>query len=327
MATQLSQQKAHSPLFNEEIHRQIQGSVIQFRQLTRKYALFHTVFLSLFVSELIILLLFLPFLSKSFLFAFVVAATFLTAFSYFVLRFYFQTKKPEQFFQIRDEFIAHCTRLRMNPLQAVYQLIHSLDEQEFQFYKLPPFLETLTPLMQKFSVWCHWGDVHLMKEILHIYSIRTQLQAIKHKPIDLELHTALASGYMSLYKLYKAPASHYAFIMREYQNPEMVQKFSKAATGAVEELKIMLHFVPNDPWALAHLGSVYHDLDQKEEERKIYETLLQLSPNEKEVRFRLGVLYFQLGSIAQGLKVYEELRKTSSPKADELIKYYDLFSK
>ncbi len=324
---------------NEGITQQIEQTAGQFRYLTRRYAFFHIVFFSFFICELIGMLFFLSFVPKSFLLATIVAATFLTAFSYFVLRFYFQTKKPEQFLILRDQFVQNCQQLfsmstdlsesRRGFLQAIYQLIHSLDGQEYQYYRIPKSLEALAPLVQKFSVWCHWGDVHLMKELLHTYCLRTKLEWVKTHPTDLELHRSLASGYMALYKMYQDPQKQgqavYSFIAKEYVSVENMQKLQKAAQCALEELKIILHYLPHDIKALTLLAEVYHDLEQKEEERKTYETLLHLAPHEKEIRFRLGILYFQLGFMANGLKVYEELRQLNDSKAEELIQQYDMY--
>jgi tetratricopeptide (TPR) repeat protein len=325
-------------LAHEGITRQIEQTIGHFRYLTRRYAFFHILFFSFFICELIALLLFLPFLAKSFLLATLVAATFLTAFSYFVLKFYFQTKKPEQFLVLRDTFVQNCQQLlsmtnlvesRRGFLQAIYHLIHALEGQEYQYYHIPKSFEALAPLVQKFSVWCHFSDIHLMKELLHTYCLRTQLEWVKTHPTDLELHRAIASGYIGLYKIYQDPVRQgtpiYSFIAKEYASQEMVQKFQKTAQCAVEELKIVLHYVSHDTWALSQLALVYHDLDQKEEERKTYEVLLQHSPHEKEARLRLGILYFQLGFMAHGLRVYEDLRKMNDPQSDELIRHYDIF--
>jgi tetratricopeptide (TPR) repeat protein len=320
-----------------EVSQQSEQVLGQFLHLTRRYAVFHSVFILVFLGELLALLLFMPFLAKSFLLAALVAMTVLTAFAYFVLRFYFQTKKPEQFLTLRDQFVESCQRYyqsntaeaRWGFLQAIYHLIQRLDGQEYQYYQIPLNLEALTPLVKKFSVWCHFADVQLMRELLHTYCIRTQLGWIKTYPTDLELHRSLGHAYIALYKIYQDPTrrgeSVFSFIASEYASPETQQNFFKAAHCAAEELKIVLHYAPHDLRALASLGHVYHDLDQKEEERKVYEALLQLSPQEKEIRFRLGALYFELGFMAQGLRIYEDLKKAGDPNAETLIKTYDQF--
>jgi hypothetical protein len=324
---------------HEGVSKQIEQTLGHFQYLTRRYAFFHILFFSFFICELIALLLFLPFLAKSFLLATLVAATFLTAFSYFVLKFYFQTKKPEQFLVLRDTFVQNCQQLfimstdvvesRRGFLHAIYQLIHCLEGQEYQLYRIPKSFVALAPLAQKFSVWCHFGDVHLMKELLYTYCLRTQLEWVKSHPTDLDLHRSIASGYIALYKIYQDPARQgkatYSFIAKEYASQEMVLKFQKAAQCALEELKIVIHYISHDTWALAQLAAVYHDLDLKEDERKTYEALIQHSPHEREARLRLGILYFQLGFMAHGLKVYEDLRRMNDPQADELVRHYDIF--
>ena len=301
----------------------------QFRALTRKFALFHTLFFSFFIVQLLILLIFLPFLAKSFLLAVVVASTVLTAFAYFVLRFYYQTKKPEQFLFLRDAFVQNIEHLHQPLLPSIDQLLQQLEGQEYQYYSLPASLQSLAPLVQKFSVWCHFDDVLLMKELLHSTAIQTLISKIKNHPTDLELHTALAKAFIAFYKIYQDPSNPgaplYSFIAKEYSSEQMTQKFHKYAQCALEELKILIHYLPHDRWALAQLGTVYHDLDQKEDERKTYELLLQISPQEQGIRYRLGVLYFQLGFMAQGLKVYDDLRRMNDPKAAELIQYYDQY--
>ena len=159
----------------------VDDTLSHFRDLTRRYALFHTLFFSFFILQLVILLIFLPFLAKSFLLAVVVATTVLTAFAYFVLQFYFQTKKPEQFLQIRDAFVQKTE----TPLPSIYQFIQRLEGQEYQYYSLPPSLQTLAPLVQKFSVWCHFEDVQLMKELFHTYCIQALINEVKNHPTDL----------------------------------------------------------------------------------------------------------------------------------------------
>lgn len=312
-------------------------TIAHFREVTKGYALFHTLFFSLFIVELLVLLIFLPLLAKSFLLAATVALTVLTGFAYFVLRFYFQTKKPEQFLAMREDFLqkiqhhlpmeAAPHQARQGTLQALRQFIQTLEGQEFDYYSLPTSLQTVQPLVRKFSVWCHWEDLHLMKELLYISCIQILIQAIKEHPTDLDLHAMLATTYTYFYKIYQTPSHEesYPFMAREYASLKMREAMQKYARLAMEELKIILHFRPQDSWALSQLGSIYHDLDQKEEEKKIYEHLLQISPQESAIRYRLGMLYFQLGLMAEGLKVYDELLKASDSRARELIKHYDLF--
>jgi tetratricopeptide (TPR) repeat protein len=289
----------------------------RFRSLTRKYVLFHTAFISLFLLELLSLLIFLPFLAKTFFLAGLIALTVLTAFAYYVLRFYLAAKKPEQFLQIQEQLAL------MTPSQdSLYSLIEQLDGQEY--YTLPPSLKSFDPLMNKFSLWCHHEDVHRMKELLHLFQIHRLIRQIKLQPIDLELHRTLADAYIALYPIYKNPYPQFPFLANTYETDEMRTKFKTYATFAIEELKILIHFLPHDQEALTKLASIYHDLDQKGDEEAIYEFLLEHYPQATPIRFRLGILYFRLGKMAQGLKIYDDLHRMGDPKAEELIQYYDL---
>ncbi len=276
------------------------------------------------------LLLGFPFLGRSSFFAVLMAVTFLTIFSYFVLRFYFQTKRSEQFLILKKVFILECSGSITDKealLPLLYQLIYRLEGEEYRYYRPPPYIRALEPILQKFSAWCHWYDVLLMKELLHSHCIREQLKTVKKNPTSLKVHMALAEGYIALYKLYFNPSGNppYSFIEKAYSSSEMIKKFQRAAQCAVEELKIILYYEPTNKWGLMQLASIYHDLGQKEEEQKIYEALLDLAPQEKEIQFRLGSLYFQLGLMASGLKIYENLQKINDPHAEKLIDQYGLF--
>ena len=309
----------------------------EFQLLTRRYALFHAAFLSAFVLELLTLLIFMPFLAKTLALAIVVALTFLTVFTYFVLRFYFQTRKPEQFVTLRNKFLITSLepmlkgageRWSIQRLHPIYELLQKLQGQESQYYSLPSFLQTLSPLVEKFSVWCHWEDVQWMKETLHLHTLRKIFDWVKLYPTDLELHRTLAASYIALYQIYQMPAlstAFYSFIERQYESPQMKERFEKSARSAVEELKVVLSYAANDPWALGQIARVYHDLGFKQEERKTYEALLSLKPQDGEIHYRLGKLYFELGHMAQGLHLYQELQGRKDPKAQDLIEHYDAY--
>lgn len=312
----------------------VEKTLKEFQRLTRRYALFHAVFLVAFAFELLSLLIFMQFIYKSFVFAAVVGLTFLTVFTYLVLRFYFQTKKPEQFVTLRNKFLGEAfasgesQKWSSDKLVPIYELLQKLEGQESQYYSLPSFLQTLSPLVEKFSVWCHWEDVQWMKETLHLHALRKMFDYVKKHPTDLELHRTLAASYILLYQIYQMPkaASPFdSFIERQYSSPEMLEKFEKAASSAIEELKVVMNAAPNDAWALTQMAKVYHDLGLFQEEKKAYETLLALRPQDNEIHFRLGKLYFELGLMSQGLHLYQELQGRKDPKAHELIQHYDAY--
>lgn len=325
----------NSALFEEKAAKHADQTVLQFRKITRFYALFHIGYFIAGGIEVLTLLLFFPFFAKSSLLAFSFGLIFLTGFSYFVLRFYFQAKKPEQFLHLKLKFIEACKNslpptldaptYHASLIHAVYKLISNLDGQEHQYYALPKQFHTLASLLEKFSLWCHWKDVHQMKEILHYFCIEERINRIKEHPTDLDTHASLANSYIALYKEYlPRTAPSYTFIIKEYASDAMKKKFHHIASRAIEEFKILNTYVPNDPWIYAQLAAVYHDLNLPEKEIEAYETLLRTLPQDKELLFRCGVLYFQLGRTAEGLKIYEQLKNLKDHQAGELIKYYDM---
>jgi tetratricopeptide (TPR) repeat protein len=309
-----------------------------FKQVTRQYALFHITFFSIAVLELVAFVLFFSFLTKTTIFAFSLAGLFLTGFTYFVLLFYFQAKKPNQLLEVRANFLEASRSLlpfeknsaehHLALATALGRLLSHLHRLEYSYYTVPASLKTLSPLMQKFSAWAHWKDLHHMQELLVLRIIKQQIELVKLKPTDLETHAHLANSYLILSQLYMDPRKLYPheehfWVSPDYASLEMLEKFKQASLKTIEEYKILDSYVPNDPWVHAQLALVYHHLDLFQEEMREYETILKVSPNDCEVLFRLGVLYFKNGLSAQGLRIYEQLKKSSDLKANALIASYD----
>jgi tetratricopeptide (TPR) repeat protein len=310
-----------------------------FKQVTRQYALFHITFFSIAVLELVAFVLFFSFLTKTTIFAFSLAGLFLTGFAYFVLLFYFQAKKPNQLLEVRTNFLEasrsclpfenKTCEYHLGLAAALERLLSHLHRLEYSYYEVPVSFKTLSPLMQKFSAWTHWKDLHQMKELLLLMIIKQQIEFIKLQPTHLEAHARLASTYLNLSKLYMDPRELYPdeehfWVSPEYASAEMLENFKQASLRAIEEYKILDSYAPNAPWVHAQLAVIYHNLNLFHEEMREYEMILKISPNDRQVLLRLGVLYFKQGQSAQGLRIYEQLKKSSDDsKADELIAHYD----
>jgi tetratricopeptide (TPR) repeat protein len=286
------------------------------------------------------MLLFFSFFTKSTWSALALAALFLTAFSYFVLHFYFQAKKPQQFLELRHDFFEKTTaslsqekgsaEYHLSLSHAFIQLSDLLNDKEATYYPLPQNFKTLAPLLEKFSIWVHWKDVHKMKELLLLSGINETVALVKLMPTDLEAHANLASAYLALSRIYMDPRkanphSPLLWTSPEYSSKQMQDKFHAASDRAIEELKILNDYAPTDPWIHAQLAQIYHDKGLAELEIKEYETLLKIRPSDKEVLFRLGVLYFEQGHNSHGLKIYEQLKGSKEEMAEELIGHYDSF--
>jgi len=324
-------------LFEEHIDRLCAFSLDAFKQIARQYAFFHIAFFSLGLLELFSFVLFFSFLTRSAFFAFTLAVLFFTGFTYFVLLFYFQAKKPQQLLDLRNAFIDQCKtalpfahheqEYHSAQIHALYQLFSTLHRQEYAFYTVSPAFKTLALLAKKFSVWTHWKDVHQFQETILLSIVRHYVHLVQLKPTDLEIHAGLASTFLSLAKLYmdprkNAPNEEHLWISPDYHAEAMYEKFKLSAFRAIEELRILDTYAPNDPWVHAQLATVYQHLGLIDKEIQEYEAILKLSPKDQDILFRLGVLYFSQGRNAQALTLYEKLKGLKETKAEELLSYY-----
>lgn len=323
--------------FDDQTSRFCAEALSDFKQVTRNYALFHIAFLIIGVLELVTFVLFFSVLTKSTLLAFSLAGLFLTAFAYFVLLFYLQAKKPQQLMDVRTGFVQACRGLitsapgsaqfHLAIASALQRMLTTLHRQEYSYYSLPASFETLSPLMQKFSVWTHWKDLHQMKELLLLMIIQQKIAVVKLQPTDLEAHAHLADAYLALSRLYMDPRKLYLneehlWISPEYASAEMFEKFQKASFRAIEEYKILDAYAPNDPWVHAQLAGIYRALELPQEEMREYEAILKVTASDPEILLRLGILYFEHGYSAGALRLYEVLKNGDAPQAEELISFY-----
>jgi hypothetical protein len=311
-----------------------------FKTTTRQYAFFHIAFFLIATIELCILVLFFTFLTKPSVIAFTLAGIFLTTFSYFMLHFYFQAKKPQQIQDLHKQFIQDCIhRISFSHQLAEYHLflsqalhifLDAFSHQESQYYSLTCNLSTITSLVEKFSIWMHWKDVYLMREKILLSIVEQHIEYVKLYPTDLQAHAGLGKAYLELANLYCHPnkvlEKRLLWISPEYDSEEMQDKFSKACYRAIEEFHILDAYSPEDPWVHAQLAGIYHSLDQPLKEIEHYEKVLSVVTEEKQILLRLGTLYFQNGASAKGLQMYEKLKKISEKAAEELLSQYGSFS-
>lgn len=313
--------------------------VQQFEEIIQSYVRFHLAAWTILGLELLAIILFSTFLLHSAWLAGTVALFFLTLFSYFMLRVYFQAQKPEQFLELREEYLAECKKnLRFQEgiaehhtalASACGKLASALQGKEATYYKPPALFRFMNRWIEKFSAWWHWHDFHKLKELLLMASVEEHIKLVRCSPTSLELHAALANAYVMLSALYLSaaklesenrpytPSSGFIELMRN--------RFRKAAERAIEEFKILNEYAPQDPWVHSQLAYSYRDLQMPQEEIKEYETIMQLRPEDKDTFYKLGVLYFEQGLNAKGLAVYEGLKKAHYQKADQLIHYYGAY--
>lgn len=327
-------------VFNEEVNKLCEQAIHQFDSIVGRYVKFNMLFFCIGISELFFLFMFLALLSKSSALAICLAFVFLTSFSYFVLRLYFQAQKPEQFLELKDHYTQSCKQLlnyqgvipehHMALSSAFCKFAAAIHEREYQYYKPPDWLDAFASTMEKFSCWWHWKDLHKMKELLLQASIGEHIKLVKCEPTNLEVHATLANAYVMLSSLYADPRKSEGYDEERWTHPEcfseeMQEKFKLTAERAIEEFKILSDYAPNDPWVHMQLAYSYHDLQMPEEEIREYEIILKLRPQDKETLYKLGMLYFQQGLNAKGLRVYEDLKHSHYKRAESLIRFYGAY--
>jgi tetratricopeptide (TPR) repeat protein len=326
--------------YQEEISKLWTPALRQFNRLIRNYVLFNLSFLIITCGELVCFLSFFALLSRSSVLAFTLAFFFMTLFSYFVLKLYLQAKKPDQLMDLCEAYLDRCKAIihyqegipehHVALGQAAQKFAVALHEKEYTYYHPPSFLNSLGPTLERFSCFCHWKDLHKMKEMLLTKAVEEHLKVVKCEPTHLEVHAALANAYVMLSSLYADPRKYHdydeeRYIPDERFSEEMQARFRATAQRAIEEFKILNDYAPEDPWVHIQLAYSYHDLQMPLEEIREYELVLTLRPQDKDTLFKLGMLYFQQGMNAKGLRIYETLKRTNYSKAESLIKFYGSF--
>lgn len=337
MSTQLENESSFDDSFFHQNLSQYYRSILKnFRTITQSFVAFKWGGLALLTVEIALFLTFLPVFSRSALLAVALGVLFLTFFSYLVLLFYFQARKPEQLEELKEKFLQSCRQLLPLPpgeaqhhlslATALFRLSAYLEGFEWNLYAGAKGSKTLSRLFTRFSAHQHWEDVFNLKQLLLQTAIDEHLRQVRITPTDLEVHASLANTYVALSQIYLFPQQEHAEhpCLGKYLKNQAYfeEKFRQAASLAIEEFRILSHYAPNDPWVHEQLATGYRALRMPEEEVHEVELLLKLRPQDKEILFRLGTLYFEQGQNAKGLQVYEELKQAHYKKAEDLIAAY-----
>lgn len=325
--------------YHSQIAKIIEQIQPRFDRIIKWHFYFHLIFFVLGGAELVLLTLFFAHLAQTFLFAFTLSGIFLTFFSYFILKSYFQSKKLRQFKKVKNQFEGVCKKLihfqegivehHIVLSNAFNKWAAQLQDGEYQYYQPPKWIDFLSPTIEKWSGYCFWEDILVMRELLLNASIEEHIKLIKYEPSSLDIHASLANTYIMLSSIYRKNSENEEekWINNKKFIYEMEKKFRKNAERAIEEFKILSDYAPDDAWVHLQLAYSYHDLQMSEEEMREYETILLLRPNDHETLYKLGILYFQLGYNAKGLRIYEKLKLSHYLQAESLIEYYGIYAK
>jgi len=324
---------SRNSFFRNQVMKNYKTTIYEFIRITKNISLLKFFFVVILVLEIVISSYLILFFSKSSIIAIDLGAIVLTIFSYVVLLFYFQAKKPAQISELQQSFISSCRHAvsvpeglaehHLSVANALMKLSYYLYGIEYGYFTSSLSVDFLKSLFEKISGYLHQEDVFKMQESLLFRSVEEHVIQIKNTPTDLELHVSLAHCYVALAKLYldgqKKSLSGYFF---KKNKGILHQKFEIASNRAIDEFIILKEYAPNDPWIHAQLAQCYHSMEMYDDEAKEHEAMLELSPNDEEIKFRLARIYFTLGRNAEGLQVYEGLKKDGYKRADELLCYY-----
>ncbi len=321
----------YQSFFHQQAYSASKTILSRFKKIAGYFVFFKLLFFMLFAGEATLLTFLLTNFNDSFLLAVCLASLFLTIFTYFVLLFYFQAKRPDQLISLKDDFLRYCKQSialsegtaehHLSLVQAIIRLSTYLHDFELT---LPASLRFAKGLFKMITARFYEEDLFKTRELLLFAAIYEHIKQIKHTPADLEVHASLASTYVALSRLYLHPNENNAAVYASAKTKrQRAEKFKLALQRAIEEYQILDDYAPNNPWVYAQMAQSFHNLEMPEEEAVQYEKILQLSPNDMEILFRLGVLYFQMSLNAKALRIYEQLKNNAFKKADDLLVYYN----
>lgn len=316
--------------FNDELGKIIFSVGPVFKKIIYTQVRFHLFFLAAIIFELIGLVACYSLLVELSFFSFGLAALFLTIFSYFILRIYFQAQKNEQFEEFLSRYARGCKTIikyregipehHIALGSAFARLASEFSGLEYTFFFAPKWVPSLETMAENMSVRTFCNDVYRMRESLLSKAVEEHIKLVKCEPTSLDIHAALANAYVTLSSLYLEVKKGQKNLIENAE--ELETKFRKTAQKAIEEFKILNDYAPNDPWVHAQLAYSYSDLNMPKEEIREYEVILKLRPNDTEILFKLGSLYFEQGRNSDGLRIYEKLKQVNFKKAEGLISFY-----
>ncbi len=319
-----------STLENESYYEQDQRrtesviglSLPEFSKTIHNYLFFIVGFSFVLFIEILTFILFFHTFAESMLLGLTLGIIFLTISSFYLLRLYLQTSKSEKLEKIKQNYLKQCQLEFRSPndhitlAAACNKFVEQLKSLEHTLLTPPSWLQFTVPLIEMLKMSWYWEDFFKLKELLLEAAIEEHIQLVKMEPTSLETHATLANAYVILSTLYNQEG------IPTHLEKGMHKKFRWTSKRAIEELKILSNFAPNDPWIHQQLAYSYHDLQMPKEEIEQYEIIHRLLPEDDDCLYKLGLLYFQEGRNAKGLKIYEALKRLHYKKAERLIHQY-----
>jgi len=303
-----------------------------FKKITEEHARFHAISFTLFGLEVFLFILLYGYLQKTLWITFLFGAILFTAISYFVIKFYLDSKKPDSLLSLKDHYLDLCKKdlifsenskeFHLRLASDLFAFSATLSGYEYQLYKSPS--KSLIPFFRHFSCFFHWKEVFFIREQVMQLAIDEHIQIVQLFPNDLETHASLAESFIAISKLYaELLKAHEPWIKKSITDLDIEKKFLISSDLAIEELNIVENLSDKTPWTLSQKASIYHELKKPADEILCYEMILDINPQDEAVIYRLGVLYFAQGMVTKGLQCYHKLKESGDDRASTLIKLYD----
>ncbi len=310
----------------------LEEAMALFRKITEEHARFHSVSFILFGLEVFLFILLYGYLQKTLWITFLLGAILFTAISYFVIKFYLDSKKPDSLLSLKDHYLDLCKKdlifsenskeFHLTLSSNLFNFATNLSGYEYQLYKSPS--KALIPFFRHVSCFFHWKEVFFIREQLMQLAIDEHIQIVQLFPNDLETHASLAESFIQISKLYaELLKTQEPWIKKSAAELDIENKFRISSDLALEELNIVENFSTKTPWTLAQKASIFHELKKPNDEIYCYEMILDINPQDEAVIYRLGVLYFAQGMVTKGLECYHKLKESGDIRAENLIKLYD----
>ncbi|MFZ4772785.1 MAG: tetratricopeptide repeat protein [Chlamydiia bacterium] len=334
LATSYTNFEDNRDLF-DPLHRMEEETVFceRFERLSSFHLIFHVSCIILLTLQFSIFIGLLAYQPKSPYVAALLFSCILTLFSYLILLFYYQAKKPQDFLDLRRYFVQACRKeietYRPNQdehlflAKAAESLTGKLGKTQFYLNKHGSIYSFIRLLRFK--------DIEKMQELLMYAAIQEHIEKIKKDPLDPQTHFSLAKSYLGMYRLYQSPLqesfSRFWIVKRIIQTDKRVKRVEASLLLAMEELKIGLSSNPEEPWALLELANCYAELNQKAQELEILKKLYTIATVDEELLLRIGKINFQLGLISEGLEIFSKLKVMNVHLSFELLDSYNAYLK
>lgn len=288
--------------------------LIQLQRLIKNYRLLTLVFGVAFISEIILLIFFLPLLFKSALFAITLAALLITFFSFYTIKSYQASEKEEVLKDLVSKYVKGVLGLKGTSISLLEVKQQSAETLLWFAHHLPTLKEEPPTWLPQFfhSLWIKMnpyfdgGEKILFQRLIFERAVEEFSGLVRLSPCDPQAHANLADTYKCISHLYS------------HDDP----LYKEALLKSVEELKILSELAPQDTWAFEELAQAYSLLEDPVREIEALEKLREIDARNSEVLLRLGKLYFIQSQAAKGFKIYETLKVLDLAKSDLLMAHY-----